>query len=98
MSEVEVQDNPIRLDETSTLNLFWIKNGRILISTASKDMYAPMILTHMNFSTTRPTPKYTVDLCKHEYIFIERKQLRRADEGESEIFQCKLCNATKINN
>lgn len=76
--------------------MFWTKNQKLFIATASKDIYAPMILTHMDFSTQRPSPAFKVDRCEHDFQFVERKQIRRGDEPESEIYQCRFCEATDV--
>lgn len=87
--------------ETSTLNIFYQPSGsnRVLMATTTVDLPGPQLtIPNCNYPKVRMNPKYSIENCKHNFVHMVYKQLRRGDEAPTSIEQCTLCKSVRSKN
>lgn len=88
--------NVFFISETSSLNVFWMENGKLRLSTANTDIPAPFISGITKFPTQRTSKKYEIEICKHEFVSRGQIQIRRGDEASSDSVECRFCKLRRI--
>lgn len=79
--------------------MFWLhENGRLMISTARKDIQAPLLNLPIEtrYSLTRTSGYHESEICQHEFVLSHTRQIRSGDETESGIYKCTKCNKVDI--
>lgn len=90
-------ENDFSFFNKSSLNLFYMNNGKIYMATAIDDRVAPNFAFGEWFPTERTSGYYKVSNCQHEYIFLKNEQIARGDEQQTAIFECNKCKKIIFN-
>lgn len=82
--------------ETSSLNIFWIENGKLRLSLPRYDLPAPQFSDVSIYPACRTSKMFNVNTCSHQFEAVGDIQIRRGDEQCSQVLICRLCKLKRI--